>query len=88
MRVYTDAAEYILRCCEQMGFRLFIGHHQEELEHKGAVVRKPTTVVIAAAASDPSPSMIHSHYRNVVSEEDGRKWFGIPPAITKIEAVA
>jgi len=47
------AAEYILRCCEQMGFRLFIGHHQEELEHKGAVVRKPTTVVIAAAASDP-----------------------------------
>lgn len=26
-----------------------------------------------------STSMIHTHYRNVVSEEDGKKWFNIAP---------
>jgi hypothetical protein len=26
-----------------------------------------------------SPAMIFSHYRNVVSEEDGKRWFQIVP---------
>jgi site-specific recombinase XerD len=29
-----------------------------------------------------SPSMVFSHYRNVVSEEDGEKWFGIVPEVS------
>jgi hypothetical protein len=26
-----------------------------------------------------SPTTVFSHYRNVVSEEDGKKWFGLVP---------
>jgi integrase len=29
-----------------------------------------------------NPTMVFSHYRNVVSEEDGKKWFGIVPEVS------
>lgn len=35
--------------------------------------------VISYMGHSGSPSMIHSHYRNVVSEEDGKKWFSLVP---------
>jgi integrase len=35
--------------------------------------------VIAYMGHSGSPAMIFSHYRNVVSEEDGKKWFEIVP---------
>jgi site-specific recombinase XerD len=35
--------------------------------------------VISYMGHSGSPSMIHSHYRNVVSEEDGKRWFSIFP---------
>ncbi len=35
--------------------------------------------VIAYMGHSGSPSMIYSHYRNVVSEEDAKRWFGIVP---------
>lgn len=35
--------------------------------------------VIAYMGHSGSPSMIYSHYRNVVSEEDGKHWFSIVP---------
>ena len=39
----------------------------------------PLADVIAYMGHGGSPSMIHSHYRNVVSEEDGKRWFSIVP---------
>ncbi|MGA2693153.1 MAG: site-specific integrase [Opitutaceae bacterium] len=35
--------------------------------------------IISYMGHSGSPSVIHSHYRNVVSEEDGKKWFSIVP---------
>jgi integrase len=39
----------------------------------------PLADVIASMGHGGSPSMIFSHYRNVVSEEDGKRWFSILP---------
>ena len=35
--------------------------------------------VISYMGHSGSPSVIFSHYRNVVSEEDGKRWFGLVP---------
>ncbi len=35
--------------------------------------------VIAAMGHGGSPSVIFAHYRNVVSEEDGKRWFALKP---------
>lgn len=51
-RALREAA-YALAFSEQMGFRLFCCHYHEELEHKGRMIRKPTTLIIAAPFSDP-----------------------------------
>ena len=45
-------ADYILQFCGQMGFKLFACHYNEELEHNGEMIRKPTTLIIAAPISD------------------------------------
>lgn len=45
-------ADYILRFCEKMGFGLFACRYKEELEHDGKMIRKPTTLIIAAAWND------------------------------------
>ena len=45
-------ADYVLRFCRQMGFKLFAGHYNEELEHEGKMLRKPTALIIAAPDSD------------------------------------
>lgn len=39
----------------------------------------PLADVVAYMGHSGSPSMIFSHYRNVVSEEDAKRWFGIVP---------
>lgn len=39
----------------------------------------PLADVIAFMGHGGSPSMIHSHYRNVVTAEDGKRWFSIVP---------
>lgn len=49
----SDDAGYVLRFCYEMGFRLFACHYREELKHEGRTIRKPTTLIIAAARSDP-----------------------------------
>jgi len=48
-----DQADYLLQFSDHMGFRLFACHYQEELEHNGRMIRKPTTLIIAAPLSDP-----------------------------------
>jgi integrase len=35
--------------------------------------------VVACMGHGGNPTMVFSHYRNVVSEEDGKKWFSIVP---------
>ena len=35
--------------------------------------------VVSMMGHGGSPTMVFSHYRNVVSEEDGKKWFGLVP---------
>jgi site-specific recombinase XerD len=39
--------------------------------------------VVAAMGHGGSPTMVFSHYRNVVSEEDGKRWFSIVPPTGK-----
>jgi len=51
-RKVLDEADYALQFCRQMGFRLFACHYREELEYKGKIHRKPTTLIIAAPLSD------------------------------------
>ncbi len=46
-------ADNILQFCAQMGFALFVGRYNEELEHNGKMLRNPTTVVFAAPLTDP-----------------------------------
>ena len=37
--------------------------------------------VVACMGHGGSSAMVFSHYRNVVSEEDGKKWFGLVPVV-------
>ena len=60
-----------------------IDFHQNCIRHSfcsyALAVGTPLAEVIAQMGHSGSPAMIHSHYRNVVSEDDGRQWFAIAP---------
>ena len=60
-----------------------ITYHQNAIRHSfcsyAIGAGWPLADVIAYMGHSGSPSMIHSHYRNVVSLEDGKKWFSIVP---------
>ena len=39
----------------------------------------PLSEVVSSIGHAGNSTVIFSHYRNVVSEEDGKRWFGIVP---------
>lgn len=60
-----------------------IEYHQNAIRHSfcsyAIGAGWPLADVIAYMGHGGSPSMIHSHYRNVVTPEDGKRWFSIVP---------
>lgn len=48
----TESADYLIAYTHQMGFRLFAGHYDEEVLHKGKLLRKATTLIIATPQPD------------------------------------
>jgi len=60
-----------------------ISYHQNAIRHSfcsyAIGAGWPLADVISFMGHSGSPSMIHSHYRNVVSEEDGKRWFSLVP---------
>jgi hypothetical protein len=60
-----------------------IPYHQNCIRHSfcsyGLVSGWSLSEMVSSMGHGGSPSMIYSHYRNVVSEEDGKQWFAIVP---------
>jgi integrase len=60
-----------------------ITYHQNAIRHSfcsyAIGAGWPLADVIAYMGHSGSPSMIYSHYRNVVSADDGKRWFSIVP---------
>ncbi len=48
-----ENADYLIGFCRHMGYAVFVCHYSEEERESGKVNRYPTTLVLAAAHSDP-----------------------------------